>query len=613
MLKDAKTSYHRKEIENAEQKDLFRVIDKLSVPKDEIKLPSHKSPGELANRFSDYFHQKIQTLRQRLDTTPAAYFVDDLAVPCSTSFTSFSEVSEDDLLEVIRSSTVTSCNLDPLPSCIFKDCADTLLPALTQIVNKSITSGDFPSALKHANVIPLLKKAKLDSEVLANYRPISNLPYLGKLIERVVINQVQSYLTTNGLHTRAQSAYRPHHSTETALLSVINEVLCALDDHKEALLVLLDFSSAFDTIDHAILHRRLSSRYGITGKALEWFKSYLKDRTQSVVIGDSPSDRAILKWGVPQGSVAGPLLFTLYSAPLQDVITSHGVGTIVYADDTQLFLTFDPEDRDEALHRIEKCIEDVKRWAVENKLVLNDAKTELIHFTSRFSTSSLPPPRITIGDSEIVASLSARNLGVKVDHNLRMSDHISSVCQSALAALRRIGQIRPFLDSVTCARLVHALVTSRLDSCNSILFGLPLHEINRLQRVQNTAARLVARISRHEHITPVLKTLHWLPVHERTIYKLLLLTYKAVHGMSPVYIAENILLYKPSYNTRSSSKLLLDYTRKSSTKYYGDRAFATAAPTLWNNLPFTVRSSPTVAIFKTRLKTHLFSVKYLQV
>ena len=115
MLKDAKTSYHRKEIENAEQKDLFRVIDKLSVPKDEIKLPSHKSPGELANRFSDYFHQKIQTLRQRLDTTAAAYFVDDLAVPCSTSFTSFSEVSEDDLLEVIRSSTVTSCNLDPLP------------------------------------------------------------------------------------------------------------------------------------------------------------------------------------------------------------------------------------------------------------------------------------------------------------------------------------------------------------------------------------------------------------------------------------------------------------------------------------------------------------------
>ena len=188
---------------------------------------------------------------------------------------------------------------------------------LTQIVNKSITSGDFPSALKHANVIPLLKKAKLDSEVLANYRQISNLPYLGKLIERLVINKVQSWL-----HTRAQSAYRPHHNTETALLSVINEMLCALDEHKEALPVLLDFSSAFDTIDHTILHRRLSSRYGITGKALEWLKSYLKDRTQSVVIGDSPSDRTILKWGVPQGSVAGPLLFTLYSVPLQDVSTS---------------------------------------------------------------------------------------------------------------------------------------------------------------------------------------------------------------------------------------------------------------------------------------------------
>ena len=359
----------------------------------------------------------------------------------------------------------------------------------------------------------------------------------------------------------------PHRSTETGLLSVTNEVLRALDDHKEALLALLDFSSAFDTIDHATLHCRLSSRYGITGKALEWFKSYLKDRMQSIVIGDSPSDRAILKWGVPQDSVVGPLLFTLYSAPLQNVITSRGVGTIVYADDTQLFLTFDPEDSDEALHRIEKCVEDVKCWSAENKFVLNDAKTELIHLTSRLSTSSLHPPRITIGDSEIVVSSSAMNLGVKVDHYLRMSDHISSVCQSALAALRRIGQSRPFLNSVTCARLVHALVTSRLDSCNSILFDLPLHDINRLQRVQNTAARLIARISRHEHITPVLKTLHWLPIHERTIYKLLLLTYKAVHGMSPVYIAENVLLYKPSYNTRSSYKLLLNYTRKSCCSY----------------------------------------------
>ena len=317
--------------------------------------------------------------------------------------------------------------------------------------------------------------------------------------------------------------------------------------------------------------------------------------------------------GSPPGLCSRTLVVLTLQYPLHYVITSHGVDTIVYADDTQLFLTFDPKDRDEALHRIEKCIEDVKRWAVENKLVLNDAKTELVHFTSRFSTSSLPPPRITIGDSEIVASSSARNLGVKVDHNLCMSDHISSVCQNALAALRRIGQIRPFLNSATCARLVHALVTSRLDSCNSILFGLPLHEINRLQRVQNTAARLVAMISRHEHITPVLKSLHWLPIHERTIYKLLLLTYKAVHGMSPIYIAENISLYNPSYNTRSSSKLLLDHTRKSSTKYYGDRAFTTAAPTLWNNLPFTVRSSPTVTVFKTRLKTHLFSVKYLQV
>ncbi|XP_072022459.1 uncharacterized protein [Amphiura filiformis] len=205
----------------------------------------------------------------------------------------------------------------------------------------------------------------------------------------------------------------------------MNDILCALDVRHEALLVLLDFSSAFDTIDHAILLKHLSSRYGITGTALDWFISYLDGRTQSVNISNDLLEKVPLKWGVPQGSVAGPLIF-IYSAPLQDIINSHGINTIVYADDTQLYLTFPPEDRDTAVSRIEKCIQDVKLWAIENKLFLNDAKTEVLHFRSRFSNTSSPSPTVTIGGSEIKASWCVRNLGVHFDDEQRCSHSNSS-------------------------------------------------------------------------------------------------------------------------------------------------------------------------------------------
>ncbi|XP_072023301.1 uncharacterized protein [Amphiura filiformis] len=180
----------------------------------------------------------------------------------------------------------------------------------------------------------------------------------------------------------------------------------------------------------------------------------------------------------------------MYTAPLGDIITAHGLKHMIYADDTQLYLVLDPSKRSESVSKLDKCVADVKAWAVTNKLMLNDSKTEVIHLSSRFvKTPSLPA--VTIGNSFIDSSASARDLGAVIDCNLDMKDHLKSVTRSASFAVYKIGQICKYLDSNSTERLVHAFVSSRLDSCNSLLFGLPKHDIAKLQRIQNSAARLI--------------------------------------------------------------------------------------------------------------------------
>ena len=194
-------------------------------------------------------------------------------------------------------------------------CLGELVPIITNIVNHYLLHGHFPEAMKHAHITPLLKKPNLDTEQLKNYRPIANLSFLSKTIERAAAAQLQNYLTDNNLHGHFQSAYRKHHSVETALLRVQNDLLLDADKGQEAILVLLDYSSAFDTIDHNSMLQRLTNRYSVSGHAIGWFESYLENRTQSVVINGALSNPQVPFCGVPQGSVSGPLCFTLYTSP----------------------------------------------------------------------------------------------------------------------------------------------------------------------------------------------------------------------------------------------------------------------------------------------------------
>ena len=249
-----------------------------------------------------------------------------------------------------------------------------IVPILQHIVNLCLTTGDFHISCKSSIVIPLIKKRGLNREMLNNYRPVSNRSFLSKVIEKVISIRILGHILDNNIVDSFQSAYRAGHSCETALLRVYNDI--------GSFLVLLDLSAAFDTIDHDNLFYILEKYVGIGGSALRLIRSYFNDRTQRVQIDGIISDFASLLCGVPQGSVLGPMKFCLYLLPLGAILWHHNIGYHIYADDTQLYISFKCKDPLESLTRLNMCISDIRVWMIKNKLKINDSKTEFIIFRS---------------------------------------------------------------------------------------------------------------------------------------------------------------------------------------------------------------------------------------
>ena len=311
-------------------------------------------------------------------------------------------MSQSTVKECILNSAPKSCELDPIPSKLLIECLDSILPSLTDLFNSSLASGIFPQCFKSALVTPILKKKCLDHNDLNNYRPVSNLCFIAKILEKLLLSQVSSYLNSHNLYNTCQSEYRPGHSTETALLKVVNDLFLSPNKGNISVLVLLDFSSAFDTIDHPILVHRLHTDFGFTDTVLQWFSSYLTDRTHYVSLSNHCSAFAHVHSGVPQGSVFCPILFTMYIKPLSAIIDSHSIIHHSFADDLQLQMSAPPDRISELLHSMQSCISDVKALATANMLKLNDNKTELMLVTSK-RTKHLHslPTSITIGNAQI--------------------------------------------------------------------------------------------------------------------------------------------------------------------------------------------------------------------
>ena len=345
------------------------------------------------------------------------------------------------------------------------------------------------------------------------------------------------------------------------------------------------------------------------GTALAWFESYLQDRSQKVVIGDVASANVSLTYGVPQGSVLGPILFTIYTLPLGNIARNHGLKIHMYADDDQLYIFFEARSQDaaaDAISQVEACVSEIRSWMAANKLKLNDEKTEVIILCSRQYINKVQISNVKVGDTSLIPSECVRNLGVLVDRTISMEEQAKAVSKAAFYQLRNIASVKSCLPISSIEKLIHAFITARLDYCNSLLHGASSAVLQRIQRVQNAAGRLLTGAKKFEHITPILRSLHWLPVRYRIDYKILLITFKSLNGIAPTYLTDLMDRYQPCRTLRSATRNLL-YVPKARLATYGDRAFSVAAPRLWNSLPEDIRSATTLEAFKTLLKPHLFS------
>ena len=294
---------------------------------------------------------------------------------------------------------------------------------------------------------------------------------------------------------------------------------------------------------------------------------------------------------------------------LFDIIEYHLPKVHCYADDTQLYLSLRADDtmsRAADVAAMESCIRDIRQWMLHDRLMINDTKSEFLIIGTRQQLNKVNIPGIVVGESNISPTRCVRNLGSWFDSELTMNTHITRTCSAAFFHLHNIKRISNFLSRDSLLTLVHAFVTSRLDYCNSLLYGLPKTRITKLQRVQNAAARLVSNTRKFEHITPVLRELHWLPVSFRINFKIFVLTFKSLHGLSPVYLHDLIAVRNESiYHLRSGNNGKMLST-------LGERSFSMAAPKLWNTLPYHIRSEQQLASFKCKVKTFLFNEAFVK-
>lgn len=558
-----------------------------------------------ADDLLKFFNTKVEGVRQSTGNTPVQSFLP----PAPAVLEEYEPCSTEEVLKVINSSSAKSCALDPVPTDILKAFLPYILPFVTDMCNASLRHGDLPVSQRHALVVPRLKKANADPTDAKNYRPVSNLSFMSKVIERLVCKQLVSFLAKHGLIPAHQSAYRPAHSTETAVLKIVSDVLMAADRGEVTLLGLLDLSAAFDTVDHDILLARLSMAFGIRSSALSWIQSFLQGRTQTVLFAGLKSVCSPVTCGVPQGSVLGPILFLLYTADVEGIVRRHGLGMHSYADDVQLYLHTPPPALADQSTKLALCISDLNSWMTSNRLKLNTDKTQFLCAGTRQQLDKVSMESIVLDGVNIDLSDEVTLLGVVIDSRLTFVPHIRRLVGRCFYHLRQLRTIRRSLTPEAVKTLVHSLITSRIDYCNGVLSGVPAVHLRQLQSVLNAAARLITRKQKFDHISETLRDLHWLPIKERINYKLCLTVYKCLHHLAPDYLIQlctRVAAIPSRSHLRSASHSKLNVPR-TNTKTFGPRSFAIAGPTIWNSLkPDICDEQLSVGQFRNRLKTEFF-------
>ena len=514
---------------------LWRAIRLCILKKSASQRNYSKDDKIVADEFNNFFSSvgkstinRITKLAEESNYTLNQCSFIPRIYPLSEQFT-FNAVKCEQVQKIVTSmASGKAPGIDKIPIHVIKDCLPAILPSLTSIINATFEFDTSPLAWKTAEVTPILKAG--DHDIPNNNRPISLLPVLSKVCERVAHNQLTSYLLSRGRLSSKQSGNKQWHSTETSVIQTTDEILNAIDKKKLTAVVLLDLSKAFDSIDHQILLAKLQD-IGASRPAIKWLGSYLTSRYQFVRINTTLSTKLPVSSGVPQGSILGPLLFNIYVNDLPSV--PENCTSQCYVDDTKLLMSFQLRDQHETIEKMNKDLLSIRNWCFDNQLLLNPDKTKLVIFGSRQMTAKVSDFRLFLLGKELEPVKAARDLGVTLDSNLTYNEHIVSTVSSCMSRLGQINRVKHIFNKHALIIIINALVFSKLFYCSSVWSNTTQTNLDKLQAVQNFACRILSDAKKFDHITPLLKDLRWLPIRQQLYFRFAVLVFKCMTSCAP--------------------------------------------------------------------------------
>lgn len=561
---------------------------------------------ELAETFNDFFTSCVDQIRNNnlfpqtpLKLNKLSSFIKKQMNNSNKKF-SIPPIKVDEVYSALSKLDINkSSGCDNIGAKVLRLCAPYIASPITYIFNRMIDTSCFPKELKNAKVTPIYKAG--DRLLTNNYRPISVLPTLSKIIERHVAHHVYLFLSEFKLLHPAQSGFRPNHSCQTALINIIDKWLQEMNNGNINLAVLVDFKKAFDVVDHMILCQKLEV-YRFCDNTVNFFKSYLSERTQQVKLCNVFSEKRNIEFGVPQGSILGPLLFVLFINDLPLYIKN--CTTDLYADDSTLHLS------GKNVYMLEKEMQNelnsVEVWCRENNMYINTSKSKcmLIGTKPKLSTIEIQP-RLEIFSEFLNVSACEKILGIQIDANLIWKEQIDMICKNISSRIYLLSQIKSFLNLETKKIFYNGYILPLIDYCCIIWGGCNNDSLDRILKLQKRAARLILDTDPLAPSAPLFKQLGIMTVQLRIKYHKYLLLHKTLKGDAPEYLIQkfNYLSSNIHYGLRNvlDGNLMVP---KQTTELY-KKSFAYSGAVLWNELPPCYRNTKNTQTFKHCIKKYL--------
>ena len=601
LKRKLKKKYLTQKIKEAQgdAKKCWKVLDQVTHrTKTKDTTEPEMMNQEQANKHNHYFATVGSEIQKKLNVNLPNNNFRGL-----TGFNFIPETPENigKLIDKIREDVATGH--DEIGARLIKDAKDIITPIITKIVNIGYETSTFPNCMKHATIKAVHKKN--DPEDISNYRPISILPTLSKVFERAATDQLVNYLEKNNLISNNQHAYRKGHSTNTCLFEVLNYLYKLVDQKRHVAVVSLDLSKAFDTINLSLILQKLS-KMNCSENTLSWVESYLTNRSQRTKFQSFISQEEQVTSGVPQGSILGPLLFLCFTNDLAAAV-EHKCKMVAYADDTQLIV--DAKNEAQLKTAIEEIIQLAQTWYTQNSMKNNIGKTEIL-----VVNNNQPNMEIRLNDEgeEIVVKTKPviKILGVLIDEKLNWEKQINNVKKKSLNTMRSLHRVNHLLPLKEKINLYNSLLTPQFDYADIIWGGCSKQNSNKLQIVQNFAAKSITGNKKYDSATASLKKLKFLTLQQRRTIHEAKFAHKSILQQNPKNINSDFQQFQPTSNTRFSKRGKLNLPKHKTSKYENSPLYRSIKS--WNSIPDHITSeNPTT--LKNNFQKYLIQQSYNQI